>query len=95
MNDLESYFETKKSTRYIGSLLFWLHLILASSIIISMIKALNPLMSAIGLFYLGLFGYSIYLHRSGEDAKALAITVGSVALGVFFFFGTCVVMMLP
>ena len=91
MHDLENYFETQRVFRYPNSLLFWLHLILTLSILYGMAVLHHPLIVGGGLLYLGIFGYSISLHCKGESAKALLVTVGSVALGGFLLFGSCIV----
>jgi hypothetical protein len=81
--------EEKKSEKYIGSLLFLLHLCLLSGMIwIGIMAPVPPVWFTI-MGYGLIFMISITVHKNGSSGKAILITLGSIFLGIFLLIATC------
>jgi len=78
-----------KKEKYIGSLLFLLHLCLFSGMIwIGIMAPVPPVWFTI-MGYGLIFMVSITIHKSGSAGKAILLTLGSVFLGIFLLIATC------
>ena len=82
--------EPKKEEKYIGSLLFLLHVCLMFGMLwIGFAAPVAPVWITIGVYSL-IFAVSIGVHKGGSGGQAILITLGSVFLGIFLLFATCV-----
>jgi hypothetical protein len=86
--ELESYFDQKEQ-KYMGSLLFWLHLLFGAALL--WVGVALPAQSAwLGiLVYMGIFAWSIRIYQKGHSGQAIFLTVGSLFLGAFLLIASC------
>lgn len=78
-----------KKEKYIGSLLFLLHLCLLSGMIwLGIMAPVAPVWITIMVYGL-IFMVSITVHKNGSAGKAILLTLGSVFLGIFLLIATC------
>ena len=75
--------------QYIGSLLFWLHILFMAGMVWIGVMVPVGAVWAIIVGYGLVFAISARMHRDGRTGKALMFTVGSVFLGLFLFTVTC------
>jgi len=78
-----------KKEKYIGSLLFLLHLCLMIGMIwLGVMLPVAPVWFGI-MGYGFIFMLSITIHKSGSAGKAILLTLGSIFLGIFLLIATC------
>jgi len=86
--ELESYFDQKEQ-RYVGSLLFWLHLLFAFGMLWVGAGLNEPVVWTAIMIYYGIFVSSAVIHKKGNTARAIFLTVGSLFLGAFLLLASC------
>ena len=82
--------EPKKEVKYVGSLLFFLHLCLMFGMFwVGVAIPVAVVWIVIGVYGL-IFAVSVSIHKNGSTGKAILMTLGSFFLGIFLLFATCV-----
>jgi len=79
----------KKEQKYIGSLLFLLHLCLAFGMGWLAVMLQSPVVWFVVAGYGFIFLVSILVHKNGNTGKAILLTIGSVFLGIFLLITSC------
>jgi len=82
--------EPKKEVKYVGSLLFFLHLCLMFGMFWVGVALPVPVVWAVIVVYGLIFAVSASIHQNGSTGKAILMTLGSFFLGIFLLFATCV-----
>ena len=78
--------EPKKEEKYIGSLLFLLHICLMSGMIWIGVKV------SVTLVWFSIIGYGLFflvsvtVYNNGHEGKAVLMTLGSIFAGILFLF---------
>ena len=79
----------KKEEKYLGSLLFLLHLCLMSGMVWLGVMINAPVVWFVILGFGVVFAVSAIVHKSGSAGKAILLTLGSVFLGIFLLVVSC------
>ena len=79
----------KKEEKYLGSLLFLLHLCLMSGMVWLGVMLHAPVVWFVILGFVVIFAVSATVHKSGSTGKAILLTLGSVFLGIFLLVVSC------
>jgi len=79
----------RKEEKYLGSLLFLLHLCLMSGMVWLGVMLRAPEVWSVIFGFAFIFAVSIMVHKSGSAGKAILLTLGSVFLGIFLLVVSC------